>query len=104
VVLFAGRVVEQGETSEVFSQPLHPYTQQLLASIPGRRGKTGGNACRPPVAENSSTRQGCRYVVRCHMAEDPCWATEPDLSEVEGGRRVRCPFALPGRPGSRADG
>jgi oligopeptide/dipeptide ABC transporter ATP-binding protein len=104
VVLFAGRVVEEGATNELFSEPLHPYTQQLLASIPGRRRKTQTDAVRASQVENGDDLQGCRYAVRCRMAEDTCWENEPDLTELGGGRRVRCPLALADRHGDHADG
>lgn len=104
VVLFAGRIVEEGATNEVFSEPLHPYTQQLLASTPGRRRKTRPEAVRAPEAEDCGRWQGCRYAVRCQLARDTCWQNEPDLTELGGGRKVRCPLAPAGRDGNHADG
>jgi ABC-type dipeptide/oligopeptide/nickel transport system ATPase component len=62
VVLFAGRVIEEGATNEIFAEPLHPYTQQLLASIPGRRQNTRMEPVRAPEAEGSDGGQGCRYA------------------------------------------
>lgn len=104
VVFFAGRVVEEGATNELFSAPLHPYTQQLLASIPGRRRKTRTDAVRAPETEDSDNWQGCRYAMRCQIAQDTCRENEPDLTDLGGGRKVRCPLAPAGRPVNHVDG
>jgi peptide/nickel transport system ATP-binding protein len=88
-ILYAGRVVEQGPTREVFARPVHPYTKGLLASLPRGRGRRltpipGGfpDLTRPPG--------GCIFHPRCPFAEPRC-AEEPQrLAAAAGGRVVRC--------------
>lgn len=103
VVLFAGRVIEEGSTAELFSSPLHPYTRDLFVSIPGRQRTARNEAVRQPAIGHATNQKGCRYVNRCELAREPCWNEEPDLSELGGGRRVRCPVVLSDRLGSRSD-
>jgi peptide/nickel transport system ATP-binding protein len=91
-VLYAGEVVEQGATAEVFAQPMHPYSRGLLAAIPRLRAQRNRLASIPgrlpdlrhPVA-------GCRFQPRCPFAMDAC--AEPQALEPRFGREVRCHLA-----------
>ena len=96
VVMYAGRAVEVAEVFELFADPLMPYTQGLLASIPelGRtatHGKTRLEAIPGNVANPADLPPGCAFHPRCRHAEARCRATIPAL-EVAGasGRLVRC--------------
>ncbi len=89
VVMYAGEVVEEGASDEVFTTPRHPYTRALLAAIP-TLGDTieltpiEGQA--PDVGEELT---GCRFAPRCPHARDVCTAPPP-LRTVDGGRPARC--------------
>lgn len=92
VVMYAGKVVEQGSAAQIFEDPHHPYTAGLLASIP--RSTLSRHEPLPaiPGAVPSllQTPAGCRFHPRCPHAWDLCRAQEPPLVEVHGGHQTRC--------------
>ena len=88
-ILYAGQVVEQGPTRDVFGRPLHPYTRGLLASLPRGRGRrlTPIPGAFPDLIRRPS---GCVFHPRCPYAEARC-AEEPQvLAPVAASRAVRC--------------
>jgi len=91
-VLYLGRVVEEGPTSELLSRPAHPYTVALRAAVPEigswepRRAVTVPGE--PPNA--ASPPQGCPFHPRCPLAVDLCKKERPTLTTVEDGRQVAC--------------
>jgi oligopeptide/dipeptide ABC transporter ATP-binding protein len=93
-VLFAGRIVEEGDTLEVFSDPRHPYTQELLSSMPGRARKARQDAALLSAADYHAFASGCRYVSRCELARESCREEDPRLVRLGKSRRVRCPVVL----------
>ena len=92
-VLYAGELVEKGETRLLFENPLHPYTKGLLDSMP----QLGQNKSRfrlsaipgkiPALLERAS---GCIFAPRCPLVIDRCLATRPALETVISDRQVRC--------------
>ena len=88
LVMYAGTVVEEGRTAEVFAAPLHPYTRALLEAVPDANGMPAGipGVVPPPHA----LPPGCRFAPRCPMAVAACEAALPVLEEARPGRRVRC--------------
>jgi peptide/nickel transport system ATP-binding protein/oligopeptide transport system ATP-binding protein len=92
-VMYAGRLVEEAGTRELFADPKHPYTQALLRAMPDEgddgRGKRlralPGNAP-DPVAPPS----GCRFHPRCPDVFAPCAGNDPRMLRLAGGRRVAC--------------
>jgi len=104
-VMYAGRVVEEGPTDDVFRTPRSPYTAGLLSSIPrlddalGRRLQPIRG--RPPDARASRT--GCSFRPRCNFAAVPC-AESPPLRTFSPAHRAACHFdlALPGSAAGRA--
>jgi peptide/nickel transport system ATP-binding protein/oligopeptide transport system ATP-binding protein len=95
VVMYAGRVVEEADTATLFEEPLHPYTQGLLRSIPrmGQRARHG----RARLAEISGVvpslyelPDGCTFHPRCREAEKTCRRQAPQMKDLGGGRRIRC--------------
>ena len=98
VVMYAGRVVEQGETAQVLRAPQHPYTRRLLACVPrlghGRRplGTIPGT---PPRLDLPMV--GCAFAERCDVADDRCTAEEPAPVPIDAaGARCHRPGATPG--------
>jgi oligopeptide/dipeptide ABC transporter ATP-binding protein len=90
VVMYAGRVVEQGTVHDVLLQPKHPYTEGLLASIPskGSRGKRL-NVIRGTVPNPFNMPQGCNFAPRCPYRFEPCPDHDPRI-EDPGGPPVAC--------------
>lgn len=90
-VMYAGQVVEIGDTTPVFKKPLHPYTQGLINSIPtlgGERKRLEGIRGIAPSPLNWP--QGCRFHPRCPFAMEICRVQQPTLAETEAGRYVAC--------------
>ena len=93
LVMYAGRVVEEGSATDLFENPLHPYTQGLLGSLPTLEG---GKRLRrlqaiPGLVPNLlALPTGCKFAPRCPKVIDACWPTEPELREVRPGRWARC--------------
>ena len=95
IVMYAGRVIEEGPTEAVFSSPLHPYTEMLLGSVPGRRNHLSPSLRNPVSSFARPEVRGCRFSHRCPIAEPGCSEEEPPLQQVAPGRRVRCRLAEP---------
>jgi oligopeptide/dipeptide ABC transporter ATP-binding protein len=96
MVMYAGGIVEQGPTAQVFSRPLHPYTKGLLQLIPrSRNGTNLTSEGRLPVipgslpALNPSSR-GCLFEPRCSVRTAHCQNESPGEVTPERGRRVSC--------------
>ena len=90
-VMYAGKIVEQAETFELFDHTAHPYTKGLLASIP----RIGANPDRlhtiPGVVPNLlHLPAGCAFCNRCEQAGDACRTASPELVEVAPHHKVRC--------------
>lgn len=88
-VMYAGQIVESAPISEIFKEPLHPYTQGLLNSVPrlGCRNELTPIPGNVPALLNLP--KGCRFNPRCSHAFDRCREQEPQLIEKDG-RQVRC--------------
>jgi peptide/nickel transport system ATP-binding protein len=96
LVMYAGQVVERGPVDDVLGNPLHPYTQLLIASVPEgskplerieiRRGSASA-AVDPPA--------GCRFVSRCPLAIDVCHRVTPELVEARPQQAARCHVTAP---------
>ena len=92
VVMYAGRVVEQGSVRAVLKDPRNPYTQALLESMPGRVAGTGERLTpiEGVVPNLFSMPAGCRYAPRCPHAFDRCREESPPLLAVSGSGASRC--------------
>lgn len=95
VVLYAGRVMEDGPVDEVYAAPAHPYTSGLMASIPrvdaSRGERLAGIAGTPPSAERLP--EGCVFHPRCPHVEPICREEIPRLAERGVGHPSACHFA-----------
>ncbi|HZG58971.1 MAG TPA: ABC transporter ATP-binding protein [Anoxybacillus sp.] len=92
VVMYSGKIVEEGDVRTIFKNPKHPYTIGLIQSVPDIREKKArlysipGNVPKP-----GSIRQGCRFAARCEHAFERCFKENPGLYETgEPGHKVRC--------------
>jgi oligopeptide/dipeptide ABC transporter ATP-binding protein len=91
-IMYLGKIVELGDKQTIFSNPMHPYTQALLAAIPipvpERKRKVSGLVGDVPSAINIPS--GCRFHTRCRYAEKACEEKEPELIPVSPGHYVAC--------------
>ena len=95
LVMYLGHAVEQGEKKAIFAQPLHPYTQALLASTPGIVG-TGASKKRivltGELPSPLNPPSGCVFSTRCPHVTAQCTSERPALREL-AGRQVACHLA-----------
>jgi oligopeptide/dipeptide ABC transporter ATP-binding protein len=94
-VMYAGRIVEQASVRELFANPLHPYTQGLIASIPILgQVKEELDVIPGSVPNLIGLPAGCKFASRCRARQqyelDICTQIEPELPEVSPGHSVRC--------------
>ncbi len=101
MIMYAGRVAEEGAVGTVFGTPRHPYTQMLLRAFPdvhaGRRdlGTIPGS---PP--DLRTPPPGCRFAPRCPAAMDVCQTDVPQEIRFDDGVRVACHLYPPGSDGT----
>jgi peptide/nickel transport system ATP-binding protein len=91
-VMYAGQMVEIGSVYQVFDQPLHPYTQGLLHSVPNIKLEDREDLYKMPGEPPNLTHppSGCRFNPRCPHAMNVCSKYEPTLQEVAPGHLVHC--------------
>ncbi|MBB5181818.1 peptide/nickel transport system ATP-binding protein [Planomicrobium koreense] len=91
IVMYAGKVVEEGPVHTIFKDPQHPYTRGLLASVPDMRFKKErlysipGNVPKP-----GTIKTGCRFAARCEFAFDRCISESPPLYSTAEDHQTRC--------------
>ena len=95
VVMYAGRVVEEASTVELFQNTLHPYTTGLLNSIPLLGSRTAGehrhlDEIKGMVPSLYDLAEGCKFRERCTRAMDICSRQEPELTTINPDHAVRC--------------
>ncbi|CAF1766334.1 ABC transporter ATP-binding protein [Bacillus subtilis] len=91
IVMYCGQVVENATVDDLFLEPLHPYTEGLLTSIPVIDGEIDKlNAIKGSVPTPDNLPPGCRFAPRCPKAMDKCWTNQPLLLSHKSGRTVRC--------------
>ena len=92
-IMYAGRLVEEAVTAEVFRNPLHPYTRHLISSLPriGDDAPRAGLVGSPPNLADPPP--GCRFHPRCPLATEICRREVPAMLEADNGHRVAC-FAV----------
>ena len=84
-VMYAGRLMESGETKDVLVNPQHPYTQGLLKSVPSFKGaKNDLRGIPGSLPDLSQEIPGCVFAPRCPCATDKCRTVEPELKTVNG--------------------
>lgn len=91
IVMYAGKVVEEGPVHTIFKDPQHPYTRGLLESVPDMRFKKErlysipGNVPKP-----GTIKTGCKFAARCEFAWDRCIAESPPLYQTADDHQTRC--------------
>ena len=95
IVMYAGKIVEEASTIDLFETPQHPYTEGLLNSIPKieeRRDRL--HVIKGVVPNPLHMPQGCRFNPRCPYAVEKCREVEPELQELTHNHKVSCWYPL----------
>lgn len=91
IVMYAGKVVEEGDVRDIFRQPTHPYTLGLLDSIPKLEGRQERLSSIPGTVPSIEVMPaGCRFAARCPFVFEHCVEEEPSLLTVAGTHTARC--------------
>jgi oligopeptide transport system ATP-binding protein len=102
-VMYAGRIVEQGDADTVLEHPAHPYTEALLQSVPRLEHRGGDLRTIPGAPPNpASVPSGCPFHPRCHRVVDQCGTVRPELIQIGESRTVACHQAEVMLSGNRA--
>ena len=92
IVMYAGRIVEEGPVDQIFKSPQHPYTWSLLRSVPrvdeARKDRLVSIRGLPPDLTNPPP--GCKFHPRCPFVVEKCKVDEPELEEVAPAQVARC--------------
>ncbi len=91
IVMYCGKIVESGTVRQIFHSPMHPYTRDLLASLPSLDVKQDRlNTISGVVPSITALPTGCRYHPRCSVLCEACSREYPEMIEVEPGHKVCC--------------
>nr|WP_321161874.1 ABC transporter ATP-binding protein [Anaerococcus sp. NML200537] len=91
MIMYAGRLVEKGDTRDVIDKPLHPYTKALLKAVPNykKRGEALYNIKGHVPDLKNRSNEGCPFADRCDHTMDICKRTYP-AAYIKDGREVHC--------------
>ena len=98
MVMYAGQIVERGPVEQVLAEPLHPYTQLLLAAAPDPAKRIGDDPIEPSkgvAAAAVDPPDGCRFAARCPIAVGICSQVTPALVEARPRQIARCHVNAP---------
>jgi peptide/nickel transport system ATP-binding protein len=100
LVMYAGQVMETAPITSFFSNPLHPYTEKLLESLPNPKGEISDIPGEVPLLINPPT--GCRFCTRCDFVEPRCSRERPVHKEILPDHWVSCFHPISGVNGSKS--
>nr|NLJ03135.1 ABC transporter ATP-binding protein [Bacillota bacterium] len=91
MVMYAGRIVEQGTLEDVFNHTMHPYTEGLFNSLPNIRNRQRMlKPIKGLMPDPTNLPPGCPFAPRCNYADEECTKREPGLESVSDTHKVRC--------------
>jgi len=90
IVMYAGRIVERAPAEVLFAEPLHPYTQGLIATLPDPSRRVARLPVIPGGVPDLDEGTGCRFADRCPRADANCRSAEPAARELAPGHLVAC--------------
>ena len=89
-IMYAGSIVETGETKELLENPMHPYTQGLMSSVPKLTGEGVSEGIPGRIPNYLDPPSGCRFHPRCQHRMEICGSESPPLFETSNGHRAAC--------------
>lgn len=90
-IMYAGELVEEGEVHEIFRNPVHPYSQALLAALPKIKKSEGMiQTIEGTVPRILEKKPECRFANRCPYADETCRCSSPEAKFIADGHMVRC--------------
>ncbi len=91
-VMYLGKIEEIADNEDLYSNPLHPYTEALLSAVPvpDPRKKRDRIVLRGDIPSSINPPSGCVFHTRCPIVEDRCRTEVPELRVLPDGRRVAC--------------
>ena len=89
-VMYAGKIVERAFAKQLFGNPLHPYTEALLHSIPTLEKGTAIKGIKGTPPDLSREIKGCPFADRCPKMYDRCLAEPPELKNIGDNHYVSC--------------
>ena len=91
-VMYLGNLVEYGATEDIFSHPLHPYTEALFSAIPvpDPNAKMNRIVLQGSIPSPANPPAGCKFHIRCEKCMECCKTTEPEWKEIEPGHFCAC--------------
>jgi len=89
IVMYAGRVIEKGDSDNLFTSPLHPYTKLLLSSVPSLKGKSL-KVNKYPDTESDIPEKGCAFAPRCPFCMERCLKETPQEISISPFHSVAC--------------
>jgi oligopeptide/dipeptide ABC transporter ATP-binding protein len=91
-IMYLGKIVEMGDKNDIFSNPMHPYTQALMSSIPvpNPERKRKAIELKGEVSSAIDIPKGCRFNPRCPYADEKCRTAEPELIPVKPNHFIAC--------------
>ncbi|MBR0859469.1 ABC transporter ATP-binding protein [Bradyrhizobium liaoningense] len=90
-VMYAGRIVEEAPSNQLFADPVHPYAQGLIGALPPLDGPRRRLTAIPgTVPDPASMPSGCAFAPRCTLATEPCGFAAPSLAPIAEDRNVAC--------------
>jgi len=107
MVMYAGHMVEGGDSEEIMGHPAHPYTQLLLSAVPDPHAglRTGDEiAARGEVPAMIDPPPGCPFTARCPQVMDACRKAMPGISALRPEHWARCHLVGPGIPDRESPG
>jgi len=98
-IMYAGKIVEEGATEQIFGNPLHPYTQFLIDSLPKFGDKNVRHSVPGSPPSLADLPAGCPFHPRCPHAKEICCQEMPDFSHVDENHKVACWLVGEGKHG-----